>query len=112
MTLPLFEGEEEESTILLGSVYVFAFVEVTANRAAILRAREWRIGDGRECIARLEAFMPQKAKSIAVKFVGTALGDDVYDAAGRATELRRERIRHDLKLLDRFLTHRGTRRID
>ena len=85
---------------------------VAANRAAILRAGEWRIGDWRERIACLKTSMAQEAKSIAVKFIRAALGDDVYDAAGRATKLRRKRIRYDLKLLDCFLAHRGTRRVD
>src|SRR5690242_11627870 len=112
MTLPLFKGKEKERAILLRPVYVFPFVEVAANRAAILRACEWRIRDRREGITCLKASMAQEAKSIAVKFVRAAFGDDVYDAAGRATKLRRKRIRHDLKLLHGFLAHRGTRSVD
>ena len=83
----------------------------TAERSAELCARKSRF-ERRERIARLNAFVADKAENISAVFVCAAFGDDVDDAARGASEFRRVGIGRHLIFLHGFLRNGRARGVD
>ena len=72
MTLTLLKRKEEKRAVL---------VQRPAKRAAVLSARERRLGDWREWIACLKTLVPQKAEKVSPEIVGSAFRYDVHHAS-------------------------------
>src|SRR5437660_4995267 len=103
MTLTLLKRGEDKRAILN---------QWPTERAAILRARERRLVDWREGVARLKTLVAQKAEQVTAPVVRAALGHNIHDPARCASEFRGKGISDYLKLLHSFLADRGARRVD
>src|SRR5258707_1642404 len=105
----LFKREEEESPI---------FFDWSANRGAILAAGERRllvrivVNQRSKGVARLNTFVTDESKEVAVEIVCSPFRHDVHDPARGAPKLRRVGIRGHLIFLHCLLRNAGARGVD
>ena len=98
----LLEGREEERLVPHDRAPSVAPL-VLAERRLVEVNRIAEDVELLEVLLRVERVVAEIVEGVAVQAVGSALRDDVDDAAGRLAELRGVGVGQDLELADRFL---------